>query len=180
MIKASAIDRGRLPGNCQDIVAHNIAPEEQIVLCIMVQDTGPLLGHTDVVILTDYRLFLIYGITYANTQPMSIGLEKIKEITLDQPWFGNKGPRGVLIDHGAKIDGEPDLLKIRFDDKALVAKFEQELKKMVAQAFVRARTPRATTKLPDIGDQIAKLAQLRHDQLLTESQYQAALNKLLS
>ncbi len=198
-----------LPSIVQDLVVQHIGKDEKVVLCLLFQGRGegiinrvmPDSGTPSAAVITDYRLIVTNlsgftgpikipnSLTISGGQPVYVfGLEKIKSVAIGNPSLFSKSSR-LYVDVGAKtIKSDPsdipsvDNLEIDFGENVtLLQKTRSELTRVVADAFTRARTPASKPgAVPDIGDQLMKLAQLRKDNAITETEYEAAKRKLLS
>ncbi len=148
-----------LPQDLRHLVAQNIGTDETFLFGVISAN------RHGVVIITDYKLaeFKEGDRNFICRWPERggvVGLERIKAVEIVNQIIGNGGD--IRIDYGLRYNDEIEWLTIPLKgNDGLMKQFHQELIKAVANAFVRVRTPASKASIPDMGDQLLKLAELR-------------------
>ena len=191
-MKLAGISIDRLPQDFQSVVNRNMSSAELCEFCLYAEEEKGFLSleRREVILVTNYKLIKFTQQSHRNIETgiamglTAIGLERIQAVKIHG--------RDVWIDYGQRLidnDGRvmDDLVewyKIPFgNDESLKIKFHDILTKTVADAFTRVRTPAVHIhqgSIPDIGDQLLKLAELRKSGAISNDEYEAAKRKLLS
>lgn len=185
-----------LPKDLRDLPMQNMGTKETYLFGVFYKKeevktkTRRIPEKHGVVIITDYRLAeFVRGYDWVEglcewpeqeakseteeaTYSRTLALERIKAV---QSLRGDVWISYVLHNY------DVGQLGVRFENHdGLMRTFCRELTKAAANALVRIRTPAGQASIPDIGDQIMKLAELRKNGAITSDEYEAAKRKLLS
>lgn len=182
---------GKLPEKTKLWIEPHLSSNEKILFCV-------LAAHPErptVVIITDNHLIYTTGDGLEDGTPSwgdkYEGFGRIKYVLFKQdleniynsavmkvgPFFGEQW--SVVM--GVDVRQWYECLRFRFDDKEFCEKFDRMLTKAKSEAVVRRKTPAPTNvAVPDIGDQLMKLAELLEKGHLTQAEFEAAKKKLLS